>query len=135
MIKMVVNVWRRSGMSQEAFERRWLVEHGALVTKHARAMGFVRYVQSHKVPSAAIDAFAEGRGWQLPPDGVTEIWWHSMETMNAALASPEGQAASAELAADEKEFVDSRQISAFLAVEHVIFDYVAEGRVVACQGE
>lgn len=123
MIKMVVEVWKKDGMSDEAFSRRWLNEHGALVRRLAGAMGFLRYVQSHKLPSPEIDAFAAGRGWKRPPDGLTEVWWESEAAMQAAMSSPEGQAASAELAIDEAQFIESSKISAFLATEEVIFDF------------
>ena len=125
MIKMIVEVWKRPDMTEEAFGRRWLVQHGALVKKHAKAMGFLRYVQSHKQASEEIAAFALARGWKLPPDGLTEVWWESAEAMNAALSSQAGQAASAELEADEREFCDARRLSAFLAVEETIFDFTA----------
>lgn len=125
MIKMVVEVWKKEGMSDEAFGQRWLVEHGALVRRLAGAMGFVRYIQSHKLPSPEIDAFAAGRGWKRPPDGLTEVWWESEPAMRAAMASTEGQAASAELAIDEAQFIESSKISAFLATEEVIFDFTA----------
>lgn len=125
MIKMVVDVWKKEGMTDEAFARRWLGEHGALVKKNARAMGFVRYIQSHKIPSPAIDAFGEGRGWQRPPDGLTEVWWESEDAMQAALATPEGIEASRLLQADEEQFIDAPRISAFLADERTIFDYTA----------
>ena len=123
MIKMVVEVWRRPDMSFEDFTQRWLGAHGALVKQHARAMGFVRYVQSHKQASTAIEAFADGRGWKAPPDGLTEVWWERVEAMNAALSTPEGQRASAALEADEIQFCDGRRMSAFLAVEETIFDF------------
>ena len=126
MIKMVVEVWRKEGMSFEAFTRRWLNEHGALVKRHAEAMGFQRYIQSHKQPSAEIEAFAEGRGWKQPPDGLTEVWWESEAAMQAALSTPAGQAASAALAADEVQFIEMSKISAFLAVEEVIFDFTKQ---------
>lgn len=126
MIKMVCEVWRKEGMSFEAFTSRWLNEHGALVKQHAAAMGFMRYIQSHKQPSPEIDAFAEGRGWKRPPDGLTEVWWESEEAMKAAFATQEGQAASAALAADEVQFVESSKISAFLAIEEVIFDFTKQ---------
>ncbi|MFW2828751.1 EthD domain-containing protein [Sphingomonas sp. ID0503] len=128
MIKMVVEVWKKEGMTDDAFAKRWLVEHGALVRKHARAMGFVRYIQSHKRPSPEIDAFAEGRGWKRPPDGLTEVWWESEAAMQAAMSSPEGQEASAILAADENQFIEPSKISAFLAVEEVIFDFTTAGQ-------
>lgn len=125
MIKMVVEVWKKPGMTDEQFARRWLVEHGALVRRHAAAMGFVRYVQSHKRLSPEIDAFARGRGWKGPPDGLTEVWWESEEAMQAALATPEGIEASRLLQADEEQFIDAPRISAFLADERTIFDYTA----------
>ena len=124
MIKMVVEVWRKPGMTDEQFYHRWLVDHGNLVRRHAKAMGFLRYVQSHKEPSPEIEAFAAGRGWKPSPDGLTEVWWESAESMRAALASPEGQAASAELAEDERAFIDSPSISAYLASEHEIFNFI-----------
>lgn len=125
VIKMVVEVWKKEGMTDEAFASRWLNQHGALVRRLAKPMGFLRYIQSHKVPSPEIEAFAAGRGWKRPPDGLTEVWWASKEAMQAALSSPEGQAASAELAVDEAEFIEASKISAFLATEEVIFDFTA----------
>ena len=126
MIKMVVEVWKKPGMTDEAFREPWLVQHGNLVRKHAKAMGFLRYVQSHKQPSPEIEAFAAGRGWKPAPDGLTEVWWESEASMQAAMASPEGIAASAELAVDEKEFIDSPQISAYLATEEEIFNFIGQ---------
>ncbi|MES2492153.1 MAG: EthD domain-containing protein [Pseudomonadota bacterium] len=126
MIKMVVEVWKKPGMTDEAFSRRWLVEHGNLVRKHAKAMGFLRYVQSHKKPSPEIEAFAAGRGWKPAPDGLTEVWWESEESMQAAMSSPEGVAASAELQKDEEQFIDPPKISAYLAVEEEIFNFIGQ---------
>lgn len=123
MIKMIVVVWKREDLTKAQFEKRWLVEHGALVAKHAKAMGFKRYIQSHSLDAPAIAAFAEQRGWSQAPDGLTEVWWESEAAMNAALGSPEGQAASAALEEDEKAFCHSSRLSAFLSVEHVIFDH------------
>jgi EthD domain len=123
MIKMIVEVWKNPDMTDAQFAHRWLVVHGALVQKNARAMGFIRYIQSHKLPSTAIEAFAQGRGWKSAPDGLTEVWWESEDSMNTALESAAGQAASKELQADEIQFCDNRKLSAFLAVEEVIFDF------------
>lgn len=126
MIKMVVEVWKKPGMTDAQFSRRWLVEHGALVKKHAKAMGFLRYIQNHKRASPEIDAFAKGRGWKVSPDGLTEVWWESEAAMQAALSSPEGIEAGRILQADEVQFIDGPRISAFLADEETIFDFTAE---------
>jgi uncharacterized protein (TIGR02118 family) len=123
MIKMVVINFRKAGMSPEDFSKHWKGAHGALVRKHAKAMGFKKYVQSHVLPSPDIEAFAKARGWAAPPDGITEVWWESVEAMQAALGSAQGQAASAELAKDEPTFIDGGRLSAFLSTEHVVFDF------------
>lgn len=122
MIKLVVEVWKKPELSFLEFTRRWRDQHGALVRRHATAMGFLRYVQSHKQPSEAIDTFTKERGFKSPPDGLSELWWESVDEMQRALASREGQEASAALEADEKEFCDTHKLSAYLAVEEIIFD-------------
>lgn len=123
MIKMVVEVWKKSHLTDEEFSQRWLVQHGDLVRKHAANMGFVRYIQSHKIPSPSMEAFAAGRGWKSPPDALTEVWWESQEAMDAALNSPAGLESSEILAQDEREFTEASKISVFLAREEVIFDF------------
>jgi len=80
-------------------------------------MGYLKYVQSHKILSPDIDAFAEARGWQEAPDGIAEVWWDSIESMRAALSSPEGQKASAIVEEDEDKFLSSKKLSAFLSRE------------------
>ncbi|MCK9284646.1 MAG: EthD domain-containing protein [Rhodocyclaceae bacterium] len=122
-LKMVVQNYGRSDLTQEQFVARWRGQHAKLVTECSKAMGMVRYVQSEKLPSPDLDEFARSRGWAKPADSLTEVWWESMEAMNAAMGSPEGQAASALLQADEQEFCDSKKLSAFLSAEHVIFDF------------
>lgn len=126
MIKLVVPVWRRPNLTQAQFEARWRGAHADLVKECAKAMGFVRYVQSHKIPSAELEAFARSRGWADACDGLTEVWYESFESMQAAMTSPEGQKASLRLQADELEFCDTARMSAFLTHEHVVFDYTAE---------
>lgn len=123
MIKMVVEAWKLPGMSDEDFRARWLNEHGDLVRKCADAMGFVRYVQSHKIESPEIESFSQIRGWKAPPDGLSELWWKDLDSMRSAMASPEGIEAGKLLAEDEVKFIDSKKISAFLSIENCIFDY------------
>jgi hypothetical protein len=122
-VKMVVDVWKRPGLSPEEFSNRWLTEHGDLVRKQAKAMGFSKYVQNHRDPGSKFD-FAGLRGWQPAPDGVTEVWWPSIEAMRAAMASPEAIEAGAALRADEEQFIDPAKVRAFLGKEHSIFDYI-----------
>jgi hypothetical protein len=122
MVKMVCQIWKRPGMSDQAFRDRWRIQHGDLVRTHAQAMGFLRYVQSHRVPSKDLAEFAAARGWREAPDGLTEVWWSSQAAMKEAFASAEASEASRILANDEIVFIDPTRVTAFLAREHIVFD-------------
>lgn len=121
MIKMIATVWRKPGLSLEEFTTRWRDGHAPLVEKHKEAMGFVKYRQNHFVESSEIAAFAAGRNWVTPPDGVAELWWENEEALQRAFASEAAAEASAILAEDEAEFVDNSRTAAFLARESDIF--------------
>lgn len=115
-VKMVVQNWKRPDLGFEAYTRHWRTEHARLVREHGPAMGFRRYVQSHRIDAS--NESGTPAGWGLSPDGgMTEVWWRSHAHMKRDLASPEGQAASALFAADERNFVHPRRMSAFLASE------------------
>ncbi len=122
MIKMVVINFRKPGMTLEEFTAYWKKTHADLVRQHGRKMGIRKYVQSHVLPSPDMDAFAKARGWAAAPDGLTEVWFDSLEAMQKAMGSPEGQAASAILAADEPNLINPSRISAFLSTEYVVYD-------------
>lgn len=120
-VKMVIEVWRRPDMKPEAFSARWRGAHADLARQIADAMGFVRYVQNHRAWDFPID-LATTRGWRPSPDGVSELWWASEDTMMEALSKPEAAEASALLQADEAKFVHAPLMSAFLSIEREIFD-------------
>ena len=124
MIKMVATTWRKPGMSLAEFTSRWSKEHAELVTRHREAMGFARYVQSHKVESVEIEAFASGRGWASPPDGIAELWWEDEEALRRAFASEAAADASRILELDEMVFVDTTRTAAFLTREFEVFNHI-----------
>ena len=123
MIKMLCQVPRRQGMSAADFYPRYLEGHGQLVSEHAKAMGFLRYVQAHRIVSPEIDRLAVERGWRAPMDGQSELWWDGWSEMEAALASAEGIAASASLEVDEQAFTDTVNVSGFIAIESVVCEF------------
>lgn len=70
------------------------------------------------------------RGFESPPyDGVTEIWWDSMEEFLAGVNSPEGIEAAQQYIADEANFVDFSKSRAFLTEEYVVFDFTSQDEV------
>jgi hypothetical protein len=61
------------------------------------------------------------RGSQPPYDGITELWWDSIEDLVAASQTPEGQQANLTLAQDEARFCDLPNCSVFFTDEHTVF--------------
>lgn len=125
MIKLVYVIVRREGLSPEAFYDHWLNRHGPLVAAQAKALGLRKYVQSHPVDPEASEAMRAVRGMRAAVDGVTEVWWDSLDAFQAAYATPEGAEAGRILAEDEATFIDFARSSVTLTEEHLIFDHTA----------
>lgn len=120
MVKVVFCVRKRPEMSDEEFHRYWLEEHGPLVRSKARALGIVRYVQTHKLDTPANEAMRASRGAAEPYDGIAEVWWESVESMAAATATGEGREAGRALLEDERRFIDLVRSALWVAEEHEI---------------
>jgi len=121
MIKLVYIVRRRVDFSPQDFYRRWLA-HGSLVREVAEAIHARRYVQSHTLDSPVNEQLAQSRGMGEAYDGITEVWWDSLEQLMAGVATPEGREAQRRLLEDEREFIDLAESLLFLTQEHEIFD-------------
>jgi uncharacterized protein (TIGR02118 family) len=85
MIQEIVLLRRRPGMDRDEFRRYWRENHAPLAAKFP---GLRKYVQAHVIP----DPSQEGPSY----DGVAELWFDSVEALQAAIESPEGQAARAD---------------------------------------
>jgi uncharacterized protein (TIGR02118 family) len=104
MVKFVVVLFRRPGMTREDFSAYLRMAHGDLAR---RLPGMKRYVQNH----VAQDSKRKPPAW----DAVVELHWENREAMEAAWASPEGAAATADLEA----FADLSR-SSWSIVEEVV---------------
>jgi hypothetical protein len=120
MVKLVYAIRRRAELSPEAFRQRWLA-HAPLVARWAEALRARRYVQSHTLDTPLNAALAASRGSASAFDGITEVWWDSLDDLQAALATPAGQVAGRALLDDEREFIDFATSHLFLTDEHAIF--------------
>ena len=121
MIKLVYIVRRRADFSPQAFYQRWLT-HGSLVRAVAEAIHARRYIQSHTLDTPLNEGLAQSRGMGEAYDGITEVWWDSLDEFMAGVNTPEGRAAAERLLEDEREFIDLASSFLFLTEEHVIFD-------------
>ena len=122
MVKLVYCLRRRADVSPEEFYRYWLDTHGPKVKNAAEAMRALRYIQSHTCGPELNQAFVASRGLAPAYDGITEVWWNSIEDLKSAMASPAGAEAMAMLREDESRFIEFSQSCVFMTTEHLIFD-------------
>ena len=122
MIKLVYCVRRRADVPEDEFFRYWLNDHGPLVTGYAEAIKAKKYIQSHTVAPQINAAFVESRGLAAPYDGITEVWWDDLESLEAGMASEEAKAAHQALKDDEAKFIDFGNSRVFMTEEHLIFE-------------
>jgi hypothetical protein len=123
MLRLLVQIRRRGGLSDEQFYGHWETQHADLVRRIAPATGCVRYVQARRIPSPEIDGFARSRNWQPAPDGMAELWWLDQGAMLQAWASEAAKEAGSALRADEREFADIGGLRGIVAREETVFDY------------
>jgi hypothetical protein len=119
MIRLVFLLRRKSDLSLAEFSDRWRLDHGPIVAGNQRALGVLRYTQTHRLDDPMNDAMARARGGMEPPyDGVAELWWESEEAFRGASATEAGRRAGATLLADEAEFIDLAASPLWLAHEY-----------------
>lgn len=94
MIKLIALIKRKPGISMEEFKQRWVEEHTQL---SARMPGLIDYRINIAIDTQEIEG-------ELPYDGTAELWWDSLEAMQAAFDSDIGQKAGA----DADEFCEIR---------------------------
>ena len=105
MIKMVFMFRKRPDLDEKEFLEYWRETHPQISGK---LPGLRKYIQHHAVP---------GPDGSLPPcDGFSEMWWDDAESMESSLASPEGQAALA----DVENFLDTESQVVFSVEQTVI---------------
>jgi uncharacterized protein (TIGR02118 family) len=121
MIKLTFCLHRLPNLSREAFQRYWFEKHAPLVTKHREILRIRRYVQMHAATTDLNDLLRHGRGAPEMYDGVAELWWDSLEDLQAANSGPAGQAAGLGLLEDERKFIDLARSPLFFGEEKTIF--------------
>src|SRR5262245_23883284 len=125
MVKLVYILRRRDDVSAADFSRYWLESHGPLVRSFAEAIKARRYVQSHTIDTPLNTELVKSRGMADYYDGITEVWWDSLDDLVAATSTPEGAEAGRRLAEDEATFIDLSRSTIFMTEEHEIFDVPA----------
>lgn len=104
MLKFVVVLYRKPGLTAAQFSENLRNEHGPMAEQ---LPGLRRYVQNHVVP----DPSRGHPGW----DAVVELSWDDRSAMEAAWKTPEGQRATDHLA----EFADLSRSTWSVVTEEV----------------
>jgi len=86
-VKLIALLKRGEGMSREEFAGRWVDEHAPLTLRFPNLKGYRINV--------ALEEYQEIEG-ELPYDGTAELWWDSLEDMQADYASDAAAAAVAD---------------------------------------
>jgi uncharacterized protein (TIGR02118 family) len=86
-VKLIALLKAKPGMTREEFSRRWVEGHAPLTLRFKNLKGYRINV--------AIDEHQEIEG-ELPFDGTAELWWDSIEEMQADFASREAEVAVAD---------------------------------------
>jgi uncharacterized protein (TIGR02118 family) len=125
MIKLVYIVRKRADISEKDFHEYWLNKHGPLVRSFAKSMSAKKYVQSHTIHEEAGQQIRGTRPKMKETyDGITEVWWDTLEDFSSGAAADERVVAARALLEDESKFIDFEHSSIFLTEEHEIFDYM-----------
>lgn len=96
MIKLIALLKRKPGLSRQEFADRWLNDHVKMSSKMPGLLGYRVNI--------AVDHQPDGDGVEPLYDGTAELWWDSVEAMEAAFNSQEGKIAGE----DADQFADVR---------------------------
>jgi len=122
MIKMIYCIRRKPEMGKKDFLDYWHTSHAALVKKNAPALRIKRYIQNPILDDPLNEAITTIKGHSAPYDGVAELWWDSIEDLQAAASTSEGGVAQTELFEDEQKFIDFPASCSWLVTEKSIIE-------------
>ena len=112
MVKLIVFVVRKSGMSFDDFDRYWREEHAPLIKSVTDFSRHVRkYVQSHRASSEVPLAGTADY------DGVAELWFDSVDELNTAFTEDKYLEL---IRPDELKFVDLDRSVSFVSEEFAV---------------
>jgi len=124
MLKMTMLARRLPSLDHDAFDRYWREVHGPLVTSLAVPLRIRRYVQTTVDAGDPVqDLLRQARGTlAIDFDGLGELWWKDIDDYRAVRSTPEGLAAVAEIAADERRFVDLSRSCLWFGIERPMIE-------------
>lgn len=112
MIKLIVFVVRKPGLSFAEFDTYWRETHGPLVKATTEFSRHIRkYVQAHRAADAVPLAM------EADYDGVAELYYDSVESLDAAFNEPRYMEV---IRPDELKFIDLERCVSIVCEEHAV---------------
>ena len=110
LIKRMSTLKRRPDVSSEAFQREWFDVHSVLVKRLPQVRGYTQNFIFDRGHGRGRPASYE----ELPIDGIVELWFSDLESLNAGFGSDAGKT----LMTHASEFI--AEISTFLVETHEV---------------
>lgn len=88
MIKLIALLKRKPGMTREQFKKRWVEEHTKISSRLPGVRGYRINIATARQPA--------GTGDEPIYDGTAEMWWDSIDDMEASFDSEIGKLAGAD---------------------------------------
>ena len=111
MIKLIVAIKRKAGMSPDEFHKHWRTTHAQLVKTNAASLKYVRkYNQCHTLAGE----YARG---EVAYDGAAELWFDNVADKERFFSDPEYLA---KIRPDESRFADMTKTVFFVTEEEPV---------------
>jgi uncharacterized protein (TIGR02118 family) len=121
MLKVILCIQRRPGMTRAEFHAYWKDVHANVVKEVAAALGMRRNVHNRTMTTPLDAAIRQSRdASQEDFDGVAESWFDSLDALIAATSTEAGKRAAKRLAEDEARFIDFSRSRVFFVEEAVV---------------
>lgn len=122
MIKTIMCIRRKPGLSREEFEHHWKHVHAPLIARLKDDLRVLRYVQSNANEEFVSEVLRQQRNGPEKFDGIGQAWFRSLDDLVEVAQSPTSAAALAALREDELKFIDLENSPMFVVKEETVFD-------------
>lgn len=123
MIKLTFCLRRKPGLTYDEFHDYWLNKHAPLVREQMEALKIRKYVQVHQLNEPDLND-GIGKSRNAPPayDGIAELWYDSVESINANRHNDAARESGRILLEDERNFIDLENSPLWFNEEHTIIE-------------
>ncbi|MFC7051047.1 EthD domain-containing protein [Emcibacter nanhaiensis] len=126
MIKTIMCIRRKPGLSREEFEHHWKNIHAPLIQELKQDLRILRYVQSNANEDMVSTAIRQQRNGPEKFDGIGQAWFASLNDLIEVSSDPASAQALGALRQDELKFIDLDNSPMFVVEEETVFDDLSE---------